>query len=181
MPLPPRDDPQRPLALAIRSTRLLGIVMILLSFIPLLSIGFAARSFSGLPAWIEIIAISMILLLILGPGVMYLLCSIFMKRRRKWAIIVAIILSSIQLAWIGFSGATLIASIVESPGQNSGIFVAMGLIVIFMLAFIQLLVHLSKSFSSLRHIPIGGERGFSPIMVQPVEQSGAASSVEKLS
>lgn len=173
MPLPRRNDPQRPLALAIRSTRLLGIVMILFSLLPMGGIIVASRSFSSRPGVGELVAVGVIMLLIMGPGIMYLLCSIFMKRRRKWAIIVAIVLSSIQLLWIGFSGITLLLSINGSSStQQTGIAIAMGVILIFLLAFIQLIVHLSKSFSSLHHDPVAGDRGFAPIMVQPVHPYG---------
>ena len=163
LPLPPKGDPQRPLSLAIRSTRLLGIVLILFGFVALLP-------FAATPRGISLLLTIVIALFYLGPGVLYLLCAIFLKRRRLWAVVVALVLASIQLLLAILGIVTFAIQMFSALHMNSmGAFAIIPLIVIlfFIAAFVQLIYHLSCCFEAIKFSPPEFQRGFEPLVVQP--------------
>jgi hypothetical protein len=165
MALPPKGDPTRPMYLAIRSMRLLGIIIVLFSllmFIPVI----ALRGSGGAGIGFSILFIIMALVYLI-PGLLFILCSIFLKRRQAWAIIVGIILSSIVLLMSIFG---LIAGLFQMVTGNSEPFMLVQLIIslIFVAAFAQLIFHLSKSFESLRVLNMSVQRGFEPLPVASI-------------
>jgi drug/metabolite transporter (DMT)-like permease len=111
MALPPKDDPRRPLHLAIRSTRLLGVVLLVFgtcAFGPyMMAISRATRRGgpTGMPpAW----TVLMVALIYFVPGAGFLILSIFLGRRQKWAVVSALVLSCLLgafflLAFAGFA------------------------------------------------------------------------------
>ena len=156
-----KNDPQRPLRLAIRSTRILGIALLLISMVMVLPMAFLMRTGLGMPSMVlAIIATAFYI----GPGVMYLLCAIFMKRRKTWAVIVALVLASLHLLSMSFFGISLLVGINPGPGQEPFFWVAICIVLLFAAAFGQLVYHLSTSFRAIRSMPVGGERGFAPVM-----------------
>jgi hypothetical protein len=166
MPLPPRGDPQRPLALAIRSTRLLGILLIAFSLLLLIPAMLISRR-AGLWGASAVVLI-VIATFYAGPGVLYLICSIFMKQRKTWAVVVALVLASLNLILTLFSGIGLLLNIHVAPGQTRVLLVPLGIMLVFVAAFGQLIFHLSRSFTAIRTDPVTGHRGFTPVLIQPV-------------
>ena len=166
MALPPKGDPRRPLVLAIRSTRLLGIIFLAFGAISLLPLALGLGRGRG-GNW------AMTLFMIIGclfyfvPGIGYIVCSMFLTRRQPWAIITALVLASINLLLVLFG---LLGLVVAMASDNSGmpfILIPLAIVLIFVLALVQLIYHLSRSFESLRHPP-DGIHGFEPIRAQPV-------------
>ena len=168
MSLPPRGDPRRPLHLAIRSTRLLGVVLLLFGTCALAPFMYMLLSGSGAaasmpPAWTTM----MIVLLYLGPGMLYMVLSVFLGRRQHWAVVCSLVLSSLLAIFflVAFTGFAV--SLLSNPQPSN---VVLGAIIsLFALAVGQLIYHLSKSFEAIRHPPFGQEiRGFEPLPVRPV-------------
>jgi hypothetical protein len=159
MPLPPRGDPQRPLFLAVRSTRLLGILMIAFSLLVMTPMMYVSR---GRMMPIFEIAFGLIYLV---PGILYFLCAIFLKRRQFWAIVLGLVLASIQLLLTLLGAASLLAA-TRIRGEPE--MILLGVILLFIAAFVQLIVHLSKSFEAIKYAPIEQRRGFEPTGVQPI-------------
>jgi hypothetical protein len=166
MALPKRGDPQRPLVLAIRSMRLLGIILIgfsILAMLPILLSG-RARTSPG--------AVIGIGFMYVGPGILYLLCAIFLKRRRIWAIFTGLLLASIQLLLTIVM--TLIACIMllKWEPRMSAFFgyamIPLAITLLLVTALVQLIYHLSKSFEAIKYSPIEQQRGFEPMIVQPI-------------
>jgi hypothetical protein len=164
MALPPKGDPRRPLFLAVRSMRLLGIIIILLSavmFIPFFVLSRSAGTGSGFSLLFLIIA-----LVYLIPGILFVLCAIFLARRQAWAIIVGLVLSSMVLLFSLFG---LVAGLIRAATGTSEPFMAIQLIIslVFVAAFTQLIFHLSRSFESVRYMNMDVQRGFEPLPVTP--------------
>jgi hypothetical protein len=152
MPLPPKGDPRRPLHLAIRSTRLLGglfVVLGLFSLVPML-ISFRGGFMRGMAVYFVVGG-----MMYFVPGMLYVLCSVDLRRRQVWAVIVGIVLASIQLLFVLFG----------LLGVTVGL--ANCLIPLIGVALAQLIYHLSRSFEAIKHPPFGQEaaRGFEPLPV----------------
>ena len=155
MALPKRGDPRRPLFLAIRSTRLLGIVLILFGLLALIPMMLVRRT-----RLIPLIFLGVGLIYI-TPGILYLLCAIFMKQRKSWAIILALVVASLQLLFTLFSAAMI--------GFQSRINIIPLVIVLILFAALgQLIYHLSRSFEAIKYAPPEEQRGFEPMILQPI-------------
>ena len=169
MPLPPKGDPRRPLHLAIRSTRLLAIIFLFLG-------GCVCTAFlRGRRSTVISLPALAALLFYFGPGVAYLIFSIYLKRRQFWAVLSSLILASIQLLFtLAVAVSLLIVSMIKSA--NSVNFVIAPLIVlgIVILALAQLVYHLALSFEAIKHVPVEEQRGFEPLMFQPIIPSQPA-------
>jgi hypothetical protein len=166
MAIPPRGDVRRPLHLAIRSCRLLGILLIVLSLCG--SIGMMVGRRGGATgasvAWVQFGA----LLVYLVPGLVYLVCAIYLKQRKFWAVVVALVMASLHLlmgmaVMVALSVVVVMDKNMDVPARISAV---VGLIVI--LAFGQLVYHLARSFEAIKHAPIEEQRGFEPLSVQPL-------------
>jgi hypothetical protein len=102
-------------------------------------------------------------LLYLVPGILYLLCAIFLKHRERWSIIVALVLASLQFLF------TLVGIVNIGLGalMGRGIqMVPLVIILMFAAAFAQLIYHLSRCFEAIKHSPPEFQRGFEPMIVQ---------------
>ena len=176
MRVPPRGDPRRPLHLAIRSTRLLGIVLLLVgtcgvsSFLLVVTRG--GRGGPGIAeTWIFLGGALFYFL----PGALFLLFSIFLGRRQHWAVVCALVLSCLMgvVLLIGLVG-FFFAIIQRGENQDVGMAIPLAIVGLFALATGQLIYHLSKSFEAIKHPPFGEEiRGFEPLPVRPVEGAPA--------
>jgi hypothetical protein len=173
MALPPKGDPQRPLHLAVRSTRVLGILFIALGacgMLPMFYLGLARGRTpgGGMPMGaMAMLGISTILFYF-GPGAAYLVCSIFIARRRTWAVITAMVLAAIQLLFITFGLVALLVMFLSAGARSLGILIALAIAVLLILALAQLEYHLSKCFEAIRRAPIDVQRGFEPLPAVPV-------------
>jgi hypothetical protein len=165
MALPPKGDPRRPLHLAIRSTRLLAIIFLLFGscvFIPFL-IGRTAR---GIAPFAVASA-----LIYTGPGAAYLVFSIYMKRRKFWAVVCATVLASIQLLLTLIGGIFGIIAVWHGPlPLDATELIPMAILAFVILALSQLIYHLALSFEAIKHVPPDEQqRGFEPLMAQPID------------
>ncbi len=172
MPLPPKGDPQRPLHLAVRSTRVLGILFLALGLwgtVPMFLAGMrSARPVSTFG--MGVIALSMVFIHF-GPGALYLVCSVFLARRRTWAVITAMIIAGVQLAYmlLAFAFGGLALNLFSAPAAPSAlVLVAFGVSMLIFLALAQLEYHLSKCFEAIRLAPIEVQRGFDPLPATPL-------------
>jgi hypothetical protein len=168
MALPPRGDPQRPLFSAIRSMGLLGVVLILFSLIGILQILFSAST--TMRSNIDVVFLFGSIFL--APGILYVLCAIFLEHRRKWAAIVGLVLASMQLLAAVIIVVVLVIAI--SPQKLVQFFGAEPVIMVAIVHFLlivtlaRLVYHLSKSFKTIGKSP---QRGFEPIMIPPTQTS----------
>jgi hypothetical protein len=147
-------DPRRPLQLAIRSMRILGFLFITLA-------GLAA-------AFVAIFgAMSVLLfLLCLQPGAAYLVLVPFLRQLRTWAVTVSLIVTALQGLVALAAGAALFMATIE--GQLSDVPVILGLlwlvVLMWIMAMLQLIYHLFRSYAAVRIIRAESQRGFEPIM-----------------
>ena len=201
MPIPPRDDVRRPLALAVCYTGVLGVLLLILGAVTLVPtfrsslnsiVGpvppvASSRSPSRLPAtrswgvaamhvpYTAIVASrprasptppAMRAAICLAPGALFLLCSIFLARRSRWAVLVALMASGICCAIaVLAAGIFLLACF----GSRTDLWTAIDLLVIFVifaLAFGRLVQLLRRSFDAIHHIS-DDHRGFEAIVAQP--------------
>ena len=73
MPLPPRGNPRRPLHLAVRSTRLLGIILVCFGAFSMFPMLLMFRRGVGMsPTWMQL----SVAVFYLAPGILFLVCSI---------------------------------------------------------------------------------------------------------
>ena len=154
MALPPRGDPRRPLHLAIRSTRLLAIIFLFLGGCLCAAVLANGRrsSIISLPAM-----------------AMLLFYTIYLKRRQFWAVLSSLILASIQLLFALVVAITLlIVSMIKSAHNVNFVIAPLLLLGIVILALAQLIYHLALSFEAIKHVPVEEQRGFEPLMVQPI-------------
>lgn len=162
MPLPPRGSPLRPLHLAVRSMRMLGIILLLISMMSILSMALVRMRSGGI---IMLMMVSMLTYMI--PGVLFLVFSVYLSRKRAWAIIGGLVLTSISLLVL-LIGVVTTTYAVSQFGQSPAVLIAFAVFALFIAAFVQLIVHLSKSFNALRHTPVDQQRGFEPLPPVPV-------------
>jgi hypothetical protein len=163
MALPPKGDPRRPLHLAIRSTRLLGILFLLLG-----SCGSAGLFMGRRNAGMAFGVVGVIGLYI-APGVAYLVFSIFLKERKFWAVLAALIVASVQLVFTLFLGATLGIFATKINGVGTPLAIMAIVVGLVALALAQLIYHLALSFKAIQYIPLEEQRGFAPVMIQHVQ------------
>src|SRR5436190_18993049 len=95
MTIPPKGDPRRPVALAVRLMRLLGIIHLVLAGITVLPLFLVRRGF-GPPVWARMVVVMVPLL----PAVGYLLSAIFVRRRQAWGIVLGIVVASVSALFL---------------------------------------------------------------------------------
>jgi hypothetical protein len=162
VPLPPRGDPRRPLHLAIRGTRILGYILI--SIGSLVLIPFLSNLQKGTPRleYLELSSFYMI------PGIIYLMCAIFLRRRQMLAAILAIAHAAAQLILLLV---ILVLSFIDfqkvPPAQRPAELIIFPLELIVILAFIRLIYYLSKSFEAIKNPPPEMRPGFEAIPLAP--------------
>ncbi|MEA2734505.1 MAG: hypothetical protein QOE14_956 [Humisphaera sp.] len=164
MALPPKGDPRRPLHLAVHSLRLLGGVWILFSTCAM-SPFFLFRGRGSALSVSALIYLLPVFLFYVAPGASFIVLSVFVARKRAWAVIVSICLASLAclVALLGLAG---IAYWLTSATFQPPMLFPLGLALLMVFAFAQLIYHLAKSFEVIRDAP-PNERGFEPIMVPP--------------
>ena len=141
---PPIGDPRRPLYLAIRSTRLLGVLFVLIGLVTPLPTMKRNPNVLELP-W-PVLASALIHLV---PGLLYLVSSVLLERRRRSALISALGLVAVHCVMVAGSLAAysgLLVSQTQDPGFLLGALLVM---LLAMAALGQLFFHLVKSFKAL--------------------------------
>lgn len=107
-------------------------------------------------------------LVYLVPGVAFMVFSVFLGHRKFWAVVGALVVSSMLGLLILVSAASVSILVLSS---ETPVFIAIMLaIFLFLLVAIgQLIYHLAKSFEAIKYPPFGQElRGFEPLPVRPV-------------
>jgi hypothetical protein len=157
MALPPRDDPHRPLQLAIRSLQTLGVACVIFGF--LVVAGGAIFNPYHLYRWAFWIGG---ILLWLGPGVVYVVCIGPLRRHRLPALVVALITAAGQML---LAAGLFVANFFLTPLSPIPI-VLSGLWVV---ALAQLLLHLGGGFAAMKIDANLEQRGFEPLAVRPAD------------
>jgi hypothetical protein len=108
------------------------------------------------------------------PGAAYVIFSIFLARRRRWAAVAALVLALLHFALALFA---LVRTLVYAPWIREPLMlIPLGIVTIFALAPAALGYYLIKSFRAIRERPPELERGFDPlpaaVIVQPVVVPG---------
>ena len=171
MPIPPKGDPQRPIELAIGSTRLRGIVSTLFGLVMVLVFGYFNRLQRFRPYFI-----GLGLVVWFVPGVLYLAASHFMRRRSRAGVVTAMATAAGQGV---FAAALLVGTLTVQPVSP----IPVVLTAFWVAALVQLIGHLRRSFESVR-LDTEHVRGFealgadAPRRVLPVEPDVADSSQE---
>ena len=148
-----------PLAVAVRSTRLLGIATILVGLVVVVAFGYLNR-YQRYQAWF----IGAGLVVWFVPGVLYLTAAGYLARRRRNAALAAIALASVQALC---AAAAFVANFMLTPISP----IPVGLTALWLAALVQLIVHLRRAAAE-----IGADaelhRGFEPLplAVLPVEE-----------
>jgi hypothetical protein len=150
MHAPPPGDPQRPIELAIRSTRLLGVASTAFGLVMVFAFGY----FNRLPHFRKyFIGLGMLVWFI--PGVLFLTAWWFMRRRSRASVLAAMATAGVQAL---FAGAILVASLTVQPVSLVPVLVS----ALWAAALGQLIVHLWKSLESVR-LDTGHVRGFDAV------------------
>ena len=144
----------------------LGVVLLLFSTCPGIGTVLAIASGTGPAGWELAVAMG----LYLAPGVGFVVCSVKLKRYRPWAAIVGLVLAGMGvlvslLMVLGF----FVLAVTAAEGVQSWGLLLLLIPVLFIAAFTQLIVHLSKSFKAIRIHEMEGPQGygFVPIMPAP--------------
>jgi hypothetical protein len=149
-PLPHKGDPDRPLHLAIRSTRLLGAASALCGLLVIVAFGYLNRYTlyrkhfiaGGMVVWFV-------------PGVLLTTCSYFLAQRRKIAAVAAMGVAFAQ----GVCAATLLYfSVTLQPVSPVPVILA----ALWVAAIVQLLHHLWRSLAVIR-VDSKWRKGFDPL------------------
>jgi hypothetical protein len=149
MALPPTGDPRRPLHLAIRSTRLLGVLFVLLGVItPLPTLRLRPDVFA-LP-W-PIVASALIHLV---PGLLYLICAVLLGRRRRSALISAMGLVAVHCVMVSGSLAAFSALLIAQTQGTAFLVFGVSVMTLALTGLGQLFYHLVKSFKAIQHPPV---------------------------
>ena len=144
MALPPTGDPRRSLSLAIRSTRLLGVLFVLIGVCTPLPTLRRYPNPLDLP-W-ALIGASLIHLV---PGLLYLLCSVLLGRRRRPAVIGALGLVAAHCVSVAGSIAGYSALVFGVPDRPPFLLFGLLVMVLAMAALGQLFFHLARSFRAV--------------------------------
>jgi len=164
MAVPPRGDPRRPLHLAIRSTRMLAIIFLLIGTL----VSFLLLMQGGVPRRGGMLFTGAFLFFYVGPGAVYLVTAIYLKRRQFWAVVVGLVLASVQSLFVLFAIAGIFITVVRQSGASIAIF-PVAVLIFILLALAQLIYHLALSFDAIKYAPVEEQHGFEPLMAQPVE------------
>jgi hypothetical protein len=160
--LPPKGDPLRPLYLAASSTQGFGVLFLLFGVLSLVP-SFLAPATAKRGVWPTIHISLNDFFFYFGPGVAYLLCGIFIKRKRLWAIIVALVLASLHLTLFSLGTAEFLIAAVH---PRSTVAMAPAVIALGMaLLFLQLVFHLSKCLKLIKRTSPEVDRGFEPLPI----------------
>ena len=178
MQVPSKGDPQRPIELAIRSTRLLGVASTAFGLVMVFAFGYFNR-FQHFRKYF--IGIGMLVWFI--PGVLFLTASWFMRRRSRAGVVTALATAGVQGL---FAAAIFAGSLTLEPVSPIPVLVA----ALWAAALGQLLVHLWKSLESVRldtaHVrgfdalaaPLPAARAAQPLPVLPLEADAPPSEVD---
>jgi hypothetical protein len=158
MSLPPKNDPQRPLAFAVRVARLLGLLLIVLGALWLVPIMFFDVAKHPTLAIFQVRGAMLALI----PGGAYLTLSLALQRRRLWAAVMTIVIAGIHAAlslWIAVALGTSLAR----DEVSSEWFIVFGAVLLLTAALGQLIFFVARALRTIRNPPVEQARGFDPL------------------
>jgi hypothetical protein len=150
-----KDDPARPLLLAIRSTRLLGIVSVVFGLMVVLMLGYF-NTYHRFRPWF----IGAGLGIWFAPGVGFIACAHYLELRRRLAAGVAMALALLQ-------GLCALAALYGSVTLQPVTPIPIGLAALWVAAEAQLVYHLWRSFGSIS-LDTEYRHGFEVSLPKPV-------------
>ena len=167
MAVPPKGDPRRPLVLAARSMRGLGILLLILAAVPGLVVLLMSAKKS--PDAEAITAVSTPA----GLGGALLVAGANLRKGRAWAAVVGMVLASLALAAsVLFVAVGIINAAFLEPDLGPAVWILPAVALLFVLAFGQLVVQLARSFAAIRLRRQEGPEeghGFRPILMESME------------
>ena len=145
MTLPPQGDPRRPLYLAIRSTRLLGVMFLLLGLITFIPTLQTNARLLDIPRPVFMSAMTHFV-----PGMLYLVSAVLLGRRRRSALISALGLVAVHCVMIAGSLAAYSGLLVAQTQDPRFLVFALVVSLLAMAGLGQLFFQLVKSFAVIR-------------------------------
>jgi hypothetical protein len=150
---------------AIRLMRLLGIISLLLTTCMGMSL-FGVRGGGG-SRMMSMVPLILLGLLVYGlPGVVLLVLAHYLGHRHFWAVVASLCIASIGFLVL-LAGAFGFVVVAVQNEFHPAMFIPVGALLLILIATGWLIVLLARSFESIKHTP-PGERGFEPIMAQPL-------------
>jgi hypothetical protein len=164
MPLPRKGDPRRPLHLAVRSARVLGVLFVLLGLCGTSSMLYVGRGGPSVGAMPTVFLIGAVLFYLV-PGACYLVFSTFLANYRPWAVTATLVVTALHFLLVLVAGGGTVMTFFTAPMVTPGMWAMAGIFALVLLALGQMVYHLIKSFESVRHPPFGREvrEGFTPV------------------
>ena len=168
MPLPPKDDPDYPLFAAARSMTLLGVVQLLLAFCvgagALMAMGGQQGQGQGVSV-ADVILLGVVAAIIFVPAVLLLVASSGLKSYKAWAATLGIVLVSLGLCWsVLATVGGLLRLAAGQFGSAAEAFGGLAVPLLFALAYLQLILLLSRSYAAIRLHNQQYGHGFEPQM-----------------
>jgi hypothetical protein len=166
MALPPRGDPRRPLHLAIRSTRNFGIFFVLVGSFAATRLVTTRGGQTG-ALFVPSPAVLFAWLLYLVPGTLFLVFSVFMRRRRLWAVVGALVLTSLSALFVTLAAVAIVVAMnAEGEARPARVVVVLAAWTATEFTIAQLIYRLARSLKAIKHVPFGAAddpRGFEPL------------------
>jgi hypothetical protein len=145
MTLPPVGDPRRPLYLAIRSTRLLGMMFLLLGVVTPLPTLRRNTNLLELPGSVVITSMTHMV-----PGALYLISAVLLRRRRRSAVISALGLVTVHCVMLAGSLAAYSGLLVSQTQDPHFLIFALVVSLLAMAGLGQLIFQLARSLTVIR-------------------------------
>jgi hypothetical protein len=145
MPIPPADDALRPVLLAARSLRLLGVLFVLIGLVtpvPALKSGYGV---TALPPAVVITTLTHVV-----PGVLYHLCAALLLRGRRAGVFAAMGLAMAHFILVAGNLAAYTQMLILGGTSVEFLFLALTIGFLTVAALAQLMYHLVKSLRVLR-------------------------------
>ena len=158
MTLPAKNDPDRPLMLAVRVARLLGLLLVVLGGFWLTPIMFFDVAKHPTLAMFQVRGAMLPLI----PGAAYLMLSLSLQRRRLWAAVATIVIAGIQ-AGLGFWIAMTLGISLSRSQASVGWFFVLAAVLVLVAALGQLIFFVARALRTIRNPPVEQAPGFEPL------------------
>jgi len=145
MAIPPADDALRPVLLAARSLRLLGVLFIVIGAVTPVPALKAGHSIVALPPAVVITTLTHVV-----PGVLYHLCAALLLRGRRAGVFAAMGLAMAHFILVAGNLAAYTQMLILGGTSVEFLFLALTIGFLTVAALAQLMYHLVKSLRVLR-------------------------------
>ena len=176
MKVPPRGDALRPLFIAASSAQGLGVIHLIIGglIIGLMILHLRdGATFAQLQS-----AVLLHCVILIFPGILYIIFSAFMQRRRVWAVIAALVLASLQtLSLLLMTASFLIWELMG--GMDLKVLMTGGVMGIILAGYFVMIVQLARSFPSLKAGRTDLDRGFAPILTVQAEPAAPPATTDR--